>query len=71
MWSSEVNLALVLKLCFREHIPFFRQVFQSGKLMVLPFGVLASEYNVEAKNISCFAGECRELFAKISKGGPH
>ena len=39
--------------------------------MVLPFGVLASEFSVEAKNISRFAGECRELFAEISKGGPH
>ena len=39
--------------------------------MVLPFDVLASEFNVEAKNISRFAGECRELFAEISKGGPH
>ena len=38
--------------------------------MELPIGVLASELNVEAKNISCFAGECREFFAKISKGGP-
>ena len=38
--------------------------------MVLPFGVLASEFSVEAKNISRFAGECREFFAKISKGGP-
>ena len=53
------------------HIPFFGQVFQSGMLMVLPFGVLASEFSVEAKNISRFAGECHELFAKISKGGPH
>ena len=52
------------------HIPFFGQVFQSEKLMVLPFGVLASEFSVEAKNISRFAGECREFFAKISKGGP-
>ena len=63
MRSSEVNLALVLKLCFREHIPFFRQVFPSGKLMVLPFGVLDLEFSVEAKNISCFAGECHELLA--------
>ena len=34
-------------------IPFFRQVFQSGKLMVLSFGVLASEFSVEGK-ISAF-----------------
>jgi len=39
--------------------------------MVLPFGVLASEFSVEAKNISHFAGECHKLFAEISKGGPH
>ena len=39
--------------------------------MVLPIGVLASEFSVEAKNISCFAGECREFFAIISKGGPN
>ena len=39
--------------------------------MVPPIGVLASEFNVEAKNISCFAGECHELFAVVSKGGPH
>ena len=38
--------------------------------MVLPIGVLASEFSVEAKNISGFAGECRDFFAKISKGGP-
>ena len=53
------------------HIQFFGQVFQSGKLIELPLGVLASEFSVEAKNISCFAGEFHELFAKISKGGPH
>ena len=55
---------------FVQHIPFFGQVFQSGEIMVLPIGVLASEFRVEAKNISRFAGECREFFAKISKGGP-
>ena len=38
--------------------------------MVLPFGVLASEFSVETKNISRFAGECRDFFDKISKGGP-
>ena len=38
--------------------------------MVLPIGVLASEFSVEAKNISRFAGKCHEFFAKISKGGP-
>ena len=47
------------------HIPFFGQVFQSGKLVVVPIGVLDSEFSVEAKNISHFAGECREFFAKI------
>ena len=50
------------------HIPFFRQVFQSGELMVQLIDVLAAECSVEAKNISCFAWECCELFAKISKG---
>ena len=38
--------------------------------MVLPTGVLASEFSVKAKNISGFAGECREVFSKMSKGGP-
>ena len=36
---------------------------------MLPIGVLASEFSVEAKSIGHFAGECREFFAKISKGG--
>ena len=39
--------------------------------MVLPCGVLASEFSVEAKNISRFAGEHCDFFAEISKGGPH
>ena len=39
--------------------------------MVLPIVILASEFSVETKNISRFAGECRELFSEISKGGPH
>ena len=39
--------------------------------MVLPFGVSASEFSVEAKNISLFGGEHRDFFAEISKGGPH
>ena len=51
--------------------PIFRTSLQSGKLMVLLFGSLASEFSVEAKNISCFAGECHKLFAEISKEGPH
>ena len=53
------------------HIPFFRQVFQSGKFMVLPFGALALEFSVEVKNIHCFAGEYHQLFTEISKGGSH
>ena len=53
------------------HIPFFGQVFQSGKFMVLPFGALASEFSVEAKNIRRFAGEYYQLFIEISKGGSH
>ena len=38
--------------------------------MVLPCGVLASEFSVEAKNISRFAGEHRDFFAEISQGVP-
>ena len=57
--------------CLIIHISFFGQVFQSRKDMVLLFGVLASEFSVEAKNISLFGGEHRDFFAEISKGGPH
>ena len=39
--------------------------------MVTQFGLLASEFSVEAKNINCFAGECHEFFVKTSKGGPN
>ena len=38
--------------------------------MVLPFGVLASEFSVEAKNISRFAVECCKFFFQNFKGGP-
>ena len=40
-------------------------------VMVLPCGVLASEFSVEAKNISLFGREHRDFFAEISKGGPY
>ena len=49
--------------------PIFVLVFQSRTIMVLPFGVLASEFSIEAKNINRFAGECREFFSKNFKGG--
>ena len=39
--------------------------------MVTQFGLLASEFSVEVKNINCFAGECHEFFVKTSKGGPN
>ena len=39
--------------------------------MVLPFGVSASDFSVEAKNISRFAGEPSDFFAEISEGGLH
>ena len=53
-----------------EHISFFGQVFQSRNDIVVPCGLLASEFDVEAKNISRFAGEHRDFFAEISQGGP-
>ena len=41
----------------------------SSDFNLVPFSVLASEFNVESKNMNCFAGECQDIFGQNSKGG--
>ena len=36
----------------------------------ISFGVLASEFDAESKNIHLFAGERHEFFGQKPKGGP-
>ena len=38
-------------------------------ITVILFGVLASEFNAESKNMNRFAGERREFFGQKTKGG--
>ena len=39
------------------HISILEQEFEHRAITVILFGVLASEFNVESKNINRFAGE--------------
>ena len=45
------------------------QEFQRRAINSIPFGVLASEFNVESKNMNRFAGERHDFFWSKFKGG--
>ena len=51
------------------HIWILEQEFQRRVINVILFGILASEFNAESKNINLFAGEHHIFFGKITKGG--
>ena len=58
-------------LCRGRHISILEQEFQRRAINSIPFGVLASEFNVESKNLNRFAGERHDFFGQNSKGVPH
>ena len=47
-----------------------QQEFHRRAINVISFGVLASEFNAESKNINLFAGERHDFLAKKPKWGP-
>ena len=53
------------------HISILEQEFERRAITVISFGVLASEFNVESKNMNRFAGERHDFFGQNSKGVPH
>ena len=47
------------------------QEYERRAITTILFGVLASEFNVESKNMNRFAGERHDFFGQNSKGVPH
>ena len=50
------------------HISILEQEFQRRAINAISFGVLASEFNAESKNMNRFAGERRDFFWSKFKG---
>ena len=57
-------------LLWLSHISILEQEFQHRAITTILFGVLASEFNAESKNINLFAGERHEFFGQKTKWGP-
>ena len=53
-------------ICLNKSI--LQQEFQHRAINLILFGVLASEFNVESKNMNRFAGERHDFLVKIQKG---
>ena len=52
-----------------KHISILEQEFVRRAITVISFGVLASEFHAESKNIKLFAGEHHDFFGQKTKGG--
>ena len=54
-----------------KHISNLEQEFQRRTINSISLYLLASEFNVESKNMNRFAGERHDFFGQNSKGVPH